>query len=285
MTGTTSTAKRPVPRAPIPLRVSDPGADPRVTRQRARRDGYVFCRALVPRDRIDALRGHALAVAEDLGWLDANAPRNAALAVGGARLGAYDDPRWIAFLRRVLPHPTFAAVRVATLLVAGVGTNVSTLGPVARVMGRRTAALYAGSVVVLTAILGAQPQSDAGDLCRVVSSDDPAHTTVAHQDHFYLPGGAPRWSMWVPLGRCPLVLGPLAVLPGSHERGLLPHTGDVAWRRSVDVADDAGWAASDLEPGDAIFFSWLTVHRALPNASDRALRLSATCRYRAAGRG
>ena len=80
MTGTTSTAKRPVPRAPIPLRVSDPGADPRVTRQRARRDGYVFCRALVPRDRIDALRGHALAVAEDLGWLDANAPRNAALA-------------------------------------------------------------------------------------------------------------------------------------------------------------------------------------------------------------
>jgi ectoine hydroxylase-related dioxygenase (phytanoyl-CoA dioxygenase family) len=91
--------------------------------------------------------------------------------------------------------------------------------------------------------------------------------------------------MWVPLGRCPLVLGPLAVLPGSHERGLLPHTGDVAWRRGVDVADDAGWAASDLEPGDAIFFSWLTVHRALPNASDRALRLSATCRYRAAGRG
>jgi len=256
MTGTTSTAKRPVPRAPIPLRVSNPGADPRVTRQRARRDGYVFCRALVPRDRIDALRGHALAVAEDLGWLDANAPRNAALAVGGARLGAYDDPRWIAFLRRVLPHPTFAAVRVAPAVVA-----------------------------VLTAILGAQPQSDAGDLCRVVSSDDPAHTTVAHQDHFYLPGGAPRWSMWVPLGRCPLVLGPLAVLPGSHERGLLPHTGDVAWRRSVDVADDAGWAASDLEPGDAIFFSWLTVHRALPNASDRALRLSATCRYRAAGRG
>jgi uncharacterized membrane protein YraQ (UPF0718 family) len=34
-----------------------------------------------------------------------------------------------------------------TLLVAGVGTNVSTLGPVARVMGRGTAVLYAVSVV------------------------------------------------------------------------------------------------------------------------------------------
>src|SRR5437899_3251543 len=196
MTGTTSTAKRPVPRAPIPLRVSNPGADPRVTRQRARRDGYVFCRALVPRDRIDALRGHALAVAEDLGWLDANAPRNAALAVGGARLGAYDDPRWIAFLRRVLPHPTFAAVRVAPAVVA-----------------------------VLTAILDAQPQSDAGDLCRVVSSDDPAHTTVAHQDHFYLPGGAPRWSMWVPLAETRR-LAPWPLCP-STRRGSIP----TLWRR------------------------------------------------------
>jgi uncharacterized protein len=40
------------------------------------------------------------------------------------------------------------------LLVAGVGTNVSTLGPVARVMGRRAAALYATNVVVLTGLVG-----------------------------------------------------------------------------------------------------------------------------------
>lgn len=41
-----------------------------------------------------------------------------------------------------------------TLLVAGVGTNVSTLGPIARVMGRRTAILYAASVVVLAGVFG-----------------------------------------------------------------------------------------------------------------------------------
>ncbi len=40
------------------------------------------------------------------------------------------------------------------LLVAGVGTNVSTLGPVARTMGARTAIIYGGSVVTLTAALG-----------------------------------------------------------------------------------------------------------------------------------
>jgi uncharacterized protein len=40
------------------------------------------------------------------------------------------------------------------LLVAGVGTNLSTLGPVARVMGLRTAVVYASSVVVLSGVLG-----------------------------------------------------------------------------------------------------------------------------------
>ena len=197
-----------------------------------------------------------LAVADDLGWLDRAAPRGAAIAVTGARLGAYDDPRWIAFLRQVLPHPSFAAVRDAPPLRS-----------------------------VLTAILGAPPEPDEGDLCRVVSSDDPAHTTVAHQDRFYLPDDLPRWSVWLPLGSCPRALGPLAILPRSHTHGLLPHAGDVEWRQSVTVADDARWAASDLAPGDAIVFSCLTVHRALPNVSGGALRLSATLRYRAAGVG
>ncbi len=39
-------------------------------------------------------------------------------------------------------------------LVADVGTNLSTLGPVGRVMGGRTAVLYGASVVVLTGMLG-----------------------------------------------------------------------------------------------------------------------------------
>lgn len=41
------------------------------------------------------------------------------------------------------------------LLVAGVGTNISTLGPIARNMGRRTAVIYASSVVVFTGGVGA----------------------------------------------------------------------------------------------------------------------------------
>ncbi len=40
------------------------------------------------------------------------------------------------------------------LLVAGVGTNLSTLGPVTKVMGLRTAIAYAASVIVLTRVIG-----------------------------------------------------------------------------------------------------------------------------------
>jgi len=40
------------------------------------------------------------------------------------------------------------------LLVAGVGTNLSTFGPVARVMGPRTAIVYASSAVGLTGVIG-----------------------------------------------------------------------------------------------------------------------------------
>lgn len=39
------------------------------------------------------------------------------------------------------------------LLVTGVGTNLSTLGPVARAMGMRTAIVYAWSVVLLSGVL------------------------------------------------------------------------------------------------------------------------------------
>jgi uncharacterized membrane protein YraQ (UPF0718 family) len=48
----------------------------------------------------------------------------------------------------------FAEIAVLGFVVAGVGTNLSTLGPVARVMGGRTAVLYGTSVVMLTGALG-----------------------------------------------------------------------------------------------------------------------------------
>ena len=201
---------------------------------------------------MSALRGLAIDVACDLGWIDRRTRRDRAISVVGVRLGSYDDPRWIEFLRIIVRHRLFADLRAEPNIVR-----------------------------VVEAIVG-RCEPEAGDLCRVVSGDDPRHTTVAHQDQFYLPGERSRWTAWIPLGDCPISLGPLAILPRSHRRGLLPHRGDSASRQRVDLRSTIRWAAQDLKAGDVLLFNWLTVHRALPNQRGRELRISATCRYRPA---
>ena len=107
----------------------------------------------------------------------------------------------------------------------------------------------------------------------------PHLTTPPHQDHWYTGGTTNLWTAWIPLTDAPLELGPLAVLPGSHQGGLLPHRGQGDGRQGVDVADDAAFAAAPLAAGDAILFNCLTVHRALPNVTPDRVRLSVDYRY------
>ena len=234
--------------------VADAREAPAILRARAERHGYLFCPGLLSPRAVHELRDAVLALARDLGWLDPAVPWRSGRAIPGIALGAYDDPRWIEFLRVMLGHPSFTSLRADPGLLAMLGT-----------------------------ILGGSAESDAGDFLRVVSADRPEHTTVAHQDHFYLPGISPRWTVWVPLGDCPLSLGPLALWPGSHAEGLQPHQGPSSSQRAVDVPSGTVWAAQDLAAGDILVFHWLTVHRALPNQSSGNLRLSATYRYRAVG--
>jgi uncharacterized protein len=96
--------------------------------------------AIVPKDLVT----HYLGRASTLGLL-------AALVIAGA---FYTDSLaslpWV----RTLLDKGLGVGSGMVLLVAGVGTNLSTLGPVARVMGSRTAVVYAASVVVLTGLLG-----------------------------------------------------------------------------------------------------------------------------------
>ena len=233
--------------------IARPDDDAHVIQALANRHGYLFCPRLVPHPVIRALGDAALSCAGRLGWLKPGSPRRAASAPRGVALGAYDDPRWIAFLKVMLPHPAFKALRREPRILD-----------------------------MLEHILGAPPVSDAGDLLRVVSSDDHTHTTVAHQDRFYLDGRSPRWTVWIPLVDCPLSLGPISIWRGSHRRGLRPHHGPRDWQHGVRVPSRAAWEGQDLEVGDAVLFSWLTVHRAEPNRTAGRLRLSAVCRYRAA---
>jgi len=130
-----------------------------------------------------------------------------------------------------------------------------------------------------------EDQLHVGDVCRLVSPGALDLTTPPHQDAAYLKDADLVWTAWMALGACPVALGPLALLPGSHAGGLRPHAPVVAGGGVVgtDVPDDAPWHAGDLAPGDVLLFSALTVHRALPNVTADQLRVSVDYRYRPGG--
>ena len=215
----------------------------------AERDGYLFFPRLLPTSVVLELRARALDIAADLGWLAQGSPRLAAVSTPGLGLGAYDDPRWITFLQRLLPDPLFSALRDHPALIQ-----------------------------TLTRVLGRAPRAERGDLCRVVSGDGDERATRPHQDRFYISGEGELWTAWLPLGDCPVEPGALALLPGSHRRGLLPHSGE-PMKQAITLPPDTRWHSQDLAAGDVLFFSGLTVHCALPSERAPRFRLSVDFRY------
>lgn len=114
--------------------------------------------------------------------------------------------------------------------------------------------------------------------------------TQAHYDLVYIREGSDRvLSSWIPLGDCPVSLGGLTYLEGSHQQ--------VARREKVlgerppassltadlpGLADtfDARWLIADYKAGDMVVHTAYTVHAALDNVDpDGVMRLSTDIRY------
>ena len=122
---------------------------------------------------------------------------------------------------------------------------------------------------------GVDVQPGFGDVCRVVPAGAPASATPPHQDEYFMRNSQRTCTVWIPLSDCPMRLGPLAVLEGSHRGGVLPHSN----HRVPDEYLHGWWAASSLSCGDVVVFEGRTVHRALPNLTQSEPRISADFRY------
>lgn len=133
---------------------------------------------------------------------------------------------------------------------------------------------------------------------RPGAHDDPrtvgiGAATQAHYDLLYLRGGSDRvLSMWIPLGPCPVELGGLVYLEGSHRR-IAAEEANVQRRRPAasitadlpGLADEheARWLYADYAPGDVVVHTAQMVHAALDNVDPRGrLRLSTDIRYQLA---
>ena len=111
-------------------------------------------------------------------------------------------------------------------------------------------------------------------------------TTPVHQDFVHFQGSYDTYTCWSPVGDCPIALGGLAVLPGSHKRNtVLDHHFSLgAGSLTVDTDEQEGdWVTTDYEMGDALIFHSLTLHQALPNVTEDRLRVSLDNRYQAFG--
>ncbi|MBM82091.1 MAG: phytanoyl-CoA dioxygenase [Planctomycetaceae bacterium] len=115
------------------------------------------------------------------------------------------------------------------------------------------------------------------------------HTTPIHQDFVHFQGTHENLTCWSPVGDCPIELGGLAVLRGSHkvDRVLDHHFSLGAGSLHVDPDEhselDGQWHTTNYEIGDTLIFPALTVHQALPNLTEDRLRVSLDNRYQRVG--
>lgn len=216
-------------------------------------NGYLFLRGVAPAEKILRLRRDILELCTQADWLDAKADPMEGVWSG---VGPYTegDPPFMTVYRQVIHLPSFQALPEDEGLIDIVG----------KITGR--------PVLLHRRKIG-----------RISFPNNVEQTIPAHQDFFYIRGTPETYTMWMPLGDCPMQLGGLAVLKGSHQTGFIDHrrfTGkNVAFGLEDDQLPGQEWHASDFQLGDILLFHSHTIHKALPNLTGRLLRLSVDNRY------
>ena len=232
------------------LESSDLLSDPDELSARARQDGYLFFHDLVQHDSILGLRRDITGILQRAGWLDADSDPMQAISTGEAKLNR--TPEFI---------PVYDSIQ--------------------RLESFHTMAHNRELLGVAQALLGepAMPQPSA--IARVLFATRPDVTTPPHQDFILVQGTPEVWTCWIPLTDLPHSMGGLAVLGGSHLRGVLPvFEAPGAGGLSIESdALDGQWFSSPFQLGDALFFHSKTAHQGLPNISGNRIRLSVDYRY------
>jgi ectoine hydroxylase-related dioxygenase (phytanoyl-CoA dioxygenase family) len=238
----------------LPFVESDPHASAAELRTTMDEQSYLFFRAVVPAEAVLEVRRDIAGLCQAAGWLDPGSDPTKMIVAPGVQPVTEGHPDYMAVYRQVLRLPSFRAF------------------PHRRELLNITQKLLGGEVLVHPRLIG-----------RITFPNNIVATTPPHQDWFYIRGTPETYTCWIPLGECPITLGGLAVLPGSHRQGYLDHTAHFAGAvggRGVPVDDaSVAWHTGDFGLGDALFFHAHTIHKALPNLSGNRLRISTDNRY------
>ena len=243
-----------------PLRISNEAMDdPAELRRRMAEEGYLFFKQLQNPDKMRQLRREMMTTIQRVGWLIAGTDPMDAIA-DVSKQCTEGDTEYSAGYGEVYKLPTFHA--------SAHWPEVTEM--VEKIMGRP---------------IMPHPQK----IARIWFPKYTEHTTPTHQDFVHFQGNFETLTCWAPVGDCPIELGGLAVIPGSHKvnRVLEHHFSLGAGGLVVDAESepeiDPVWHSTNYEAGDTLIFPALTIHKALPNYTEDKLRLSLDNRYQAVG--
>ncbi len=235
----------------LPFLVStDAQAQPEELRRRMRRDGYLFFRGLPPKEKLLELRRIILEICQKNGWLIAGSELMEGLTHRAPCVEGQED-----FMRvydEVQTREEFHAL----------GHDDALVGTISKLAEEQ---VFVFPLKVM----------------RITFPNNVRETTPSHQDYVHLQGTLETYTTWIPLGDTPRELGGLSVLAGSNKLGVLqPRAAYGAGGLGLDTDQyNLPWHGGDFQCGDAIIFSSLTVHRALPNLTADKLRISVDYRY------
>jgi ectoine hydroxylase-related dioxygenase (phytanoyl-CoA dioxygenase family) len=226
--------------------------DREALRRRFREDGYLYLPGLLDPEVVADVRNDVIDVCSRAGWCRPRGEEDACIALGAPRLeaqaeyfDAYDPIQKLQSFHE-LAH------------------NVQLLSAVQLLFDELT---YPHPLKI----------------ARLMFPKAVRFTTPEHQDYPNNQGTEEVYATWVPLVSCPVELGGLAVLEGSHRFGVLPLAFALGAGFTRAVLDERvgslRWLSADYRPGDVVVFHSLAVHRGLPNRTADRIRLSIDFRY------
>ncbi len=228
--------------------------DPEEIRRRITDEGYLFIRGLQDKDKLLSLRRDVLSVMMDGGWL-----------VQGT-----DVMDGIADISTRCTEGDIEYTDVHHLVYSLESFHRSGHWPEVMEMMEK--------------VIGEEVLPHPQKILRLWYPQYTDHTTPIHQDYVHFQGSYNTYTCWAPIGDCPIELGPLAVIPGSHHvNAVHDHHFSLGAGALAIIEDelDGQWHSSDFEIGDSLIFHSLIVHQALPNVTEDRMRISLDNRYQA----
>jgi len=216
---------------------------------RMRRDGYLFLRGLLPAEAVRGVQRQVGEIARADGWLKAERPVEEAMAEP-AGFCVDPDPVYLRTLRKINLLEDYHGLKHHPALIGFFERMLDgTVFPHPRVLMRN--------------IFPAREE----------------FTTKAHQDFPNVQGTEEVYTAWIPLIDISLGMGPLQVAAGTHTEGVFDFA-IAAGAGGIEIPDalEGRWMSGDFAVGDVLVFHSMTVHKGLPNRSDR-LRMSMDVRF------